>query len=69
VAELLAAIPEAAISHTAAKHAFAASYSTGVMMPMGFEFGWSRALDVVATGTAEPSQTLISAASSQRSTR
>src|SRR5207249_7063244 len=30
------------------------SYSTGVMMPMGFEFGWSRALDVVATRTDEP---------------
>jgi starch synthase (maltosyl-transferring) len=55
-AELLAAgIPEAAIEpHYRQAYAFAASYSTGVMMPMGFEFGWSRALDVVATRTDEP---------------
>ena len=55
-AELLAAgIPEAAIEpHYRQAYAFAASYSTGVMMPMGFEFGWSRALDVVTTRTDEP---------------
>jgi starch synthase (maltosyl-transferring) len=55
-AELLAAgIPEALIeSHYRQAYAFAASYSTGVMMPMGFEFGWSRALDVVGTRTYEP---------------
>ncbi len=28
---------------------FAATYSTGVMMPMGYEFGWRRRLDVVKT--------------------
>ena len=28
-------------------YAFAAAYSTGVMMPTGFEYGWSRSLDVV----------------------
>jgi starch synthase (maltosyl-transferring) len=55
-AELLTAgIPEAAIEpHYRQAYAFAASYSTGVMMPMGFEFGWSRALDVVTTRTDEP---------------
>jgi starch synthase (maltosyl-transferring) len=55
-ADLLAAgIPEAAIEpHYRQAYAFAASYSTGVMMPMGFEFGWSRALDVVTTRTNEP---------------
>src|SRR5207302_376767 len=55
-ADLLAAgVPEAAIEpHYRQAYAFAASYSTGVMMPMGFEFGWSQALDVVATGTTEP---------------
>jgi starch synthase (maltosyl-transferring) len=30
-------------------YAFAACFATGVMMPMGFEFGWSRRLDVVKT--------------------
>src|SRR5437899_7512386 len=55
-AELLTAgIPEAAIEpHYRQAYAFAASYSTGVMMPMGFEFGSSRALEVVSTRTAEP---------------
>jgi starch synthase (maltosyl-transferring) len=33
---------------------FAAAYSTGVMMPMGFEYGWSRAFDVVAKCHEEP---------------
>jgi starch synthase (maltosyl-transferring) len=36
-------------------YAFAAAFSTGVMMPMGFEFGWSRRLSVVA-GAAEPAE-------------
>jgi starch synthase (maltosyl-transferring) len=55
-AELLAAgIPEVAIEpHYRRAYAFVASYSTGVMMPMGFEFGWSRALDVVTTRTEVP---------------
>ena len=35
-------------------YAFAAAYSTGVMMPMGFEYGWSRRLDVVETRDGEP---------------
>jgi starch synthase (maltosyl-transferring) len=30
-------------------YGFVAAYSTGVMMPMGFEYGWSRRLDVVDT--------------------
>ncbi len=30
-------------------YGFAACFSKGVMMPMGFEFGWRRRLDVVAT--------------------
>ena len=34
-------------------YAFAAAFSTGVMMPMGFEFGWSRRLDVVPNGEDE----------------
>jgi starch synthase (maltosyl-transferring) len=37
-------------------YVFAAAFSTGVMMPMGYEFGWRRRLDVVKTRpeTAEP---------------
>ncbi|MGO8917422.1 MAG: maltotransferase domain-containing protein [Stellaceae bacterium] len=37
-------------------YAFAACFSTGVMMPMGYEFGWRRRLGVVTTrpGQAEP---------------
>jgi starch synthase (maltosyl-transferring) len=31
-------------------YAFAATYSAGVMMPIGYEYGWSRRLDVVAAG-------------------
>ncbi len=31
-------------------YAFAAAYSTGVMMPMGFEYGWGRRLAVVTGG-------------------
>ena len=56
VTELLAAgIPESLIErHYRQSYAFAAAYSTGVMMPMGFEYGWSRALDVVATREDEP---------------
>jgi starch synthase (maltosyl-transferring) len=30
-------------------YAFAAVFSAGVMMPMGYEFGWARRLDVVET--------------------
>src|SRR3984893_15212086 len=40
--------------HYRQAYACAAWYSTGVMMPMGFEFGWSRALDVVSTRAGEP---------------
>jgi starch synthase (maltosyl-transferring) len=56
VTELLAAgIPEALIEpHYRQAYAFAAAYSTGVLMPMGFEYGWSRALDVVTTRNDEP---------------
>jgi starch synthase (maltosyl-transferring) len=35
-------------------YSFAAFYSTGVMMPMGFEYGWSRRLDVVGAGYEQP---------------
>ena len=37
-------------------YAFAAAFSTGVMLPMGFEFGWSRRLHVVGdlVGKREP---------------
>jgi starch synthase (maltosyl-transferring) len=38
-------------------YAFAAAYSTGVMLPMGFEYGWSRRLDVVTGDDAgEPNR-------------
>jgi starch synthase (maltosyl-transferring) len=49
-AELLAAgFPEAEIEpRYKAAYAFAAAFSTGVMMPIGFEFGWSRRFHVVA---------------------
>ena len=50
VAELLAAgFPESQIeARYRQAYAFAAAFSTGVMMPMGFEYGWSRRFDVVA---------------------
>src|SRR5216683_752154 len=55
-AELLAAgVPKALIEpHYRQAYAFTASYSTGVMMPMGFEFGWARAFETVTTGEHEP---------------
>lgn len=58
VNELLAAgIAEAQIEPRYRQaYAFVAAYSAGVMMPMGFEYGWSRRLDVVSAGNdaAEP---------------
>ena len=56
VTELLAAgTPDSLIEpHYRQAYAFAAAYSTGVLMPMGFEYGWSRALDVVTTRDDEP---------------
>jgi starch synthase (maltosyl-transferring) len=56
VSELLAAgVPDSQIEpHYCQAYAFAAAYSTGVMMPMGFEYGWSRRLSVVSTGDEEP---------------
>jgi starch synthase (maltosyl-transferring) len=56
VTDLLAArVPEELIEpHCRQAYAFAAAYSTGVLMPMGFEYGWSRALDVVTTRDDEP---------------
>jgi starch synthase (maltosyl-transferring) len=58
VNELVAAgIPEAQIEPRYRQaYAFAAAFSTGVMMPIGFEYGWSRPLDVVSAGDdpAEP---------------
>jgi starch synthase (maltosyl-transferring) len=55
-AELLAAgFPEAEIEPRYRQaYAFAAAFSTGVMMPIGFEFGWSRRFDVVAPPHPEP---------------
>ncbi|MBV9861300.1 MAG: DUF3416 domain-containing protein [Alphaproteobacteria bacterium] len=52
VSELLAAgFPESEIEPRYRQaYAFAAAFSTGLMMPMGFEFGWSRRLNVVAAG-------------------
>jgi starch synthase (maltosyl-transferring) len=49
VTDLLAAgIPETEIAPRYRQaYAFAAAYSTGVMMPMGYEYGWSRRLRVV----------------------
>jgi starch synthase (maltosyl-transferring) len=35
-------------------YAFAAAFSTGVMMPMGYEWGWARKLEVVANGDPGP---------------
>ena len=56
VSELLAAgVPDSKIEPRYRQaYAFAAAYSTGVMMPMGFEYGWSRRLDVVSTRDDEP---------------
>jgi len=53
--ELLAAgIPETQIEPRYRQaYTFAATYSAGVMMPMGFEYGWSRRLDVVGAGDGE----------------
>jgi starch synthase (maltosyl-transferring) len=55
VTELLrAGVPEAQIEPRYRQaYAVAAAFSTGVMMPMGFEFGWARRLHVVKT-QAEP---------------
>ncbi|MBV8575187.1 MAG: DUF3416 domain-containing protein, partial [Acetobacteraceae bacterium] len=50
-----AGIPEAQIEPRYRQaYAFAAAYSTGVMMPMGFEYGWSRRLDVVGSPDEYP---------------
>ncbi|GAC1492168.1 MAG: alpha-1,4-glucan--maltose-1-phosphate maltosyltransferase [Vulcanimicrobiaceae bacterium] len=35
------------------RYLFAATFSSGVMMPMGYEFGFSRALDVVRTSPGD----------------
>ena len=45
-------------------YAFAAVFSAGVMMPMGYEFGWRRRLDVVTTrpNPVEPKRFDLSAA-------
>src|SRR6516165_1350100 len=56
VTELLArGIPESLIeAHYRQAYAFAAAYSTGVLIPMGFEYGWSQALDVDTPHDSEP---------------
>jgi starch synthase (maltosyl-transferring) len=44
-----AGIPESEIKPRYRQaYAFSAAYSTGVLMPMGFEYGWARRLEVVA---------------------
>lgn len=52
VTELLAAgFPEEQIeARYRQAYAFAAAFSTGVMMPMGFEYGWARRISVVPNG-------------------
>src|SRR5436190_9197606 len=49
VTELVAAgFPDSEIeAHYRQAYAFAAAFSTGVMMPMGFEYGWARRISVV----------------------
>jgi starch synthase (maltosyl-transferring) len=52
VTELLAAgFPEGQIeARYRQAYALAAAFSTGVMMPMGYEYGWSRRISVVPNG-------------------
>src|SRR5205814_420495 len=49
VTELVAAgFPDSEVeAHYRQAYAFAAAFSTGVMMPMGFEYGWARRISVV----------------------
>jgi starch synthase (maltosyl-transferring) len=49
VTELVAAgFPDSEIeAHYRQAYAFASAFSTGVMMPMGFEYGWARRISVV----------------------
>ncbi|HEY3912468.1 MAG TPA: maltotransferase domain-containing protein [Stellaceae bacterium] len=56
VTELRAAgVPESEIEPRYRQaYAFAAAYSAGVLMPMGFEYGWGRQLEVVMRGDAPP---------------
>ncbi|HEV8680465.1 MAG TPA: alpha-amylase family glycosyl hydrolase, partial [Stellaceae bacterium] len=64
-AELLGAGVPASEVETRYRQAYAvaALFSAGVMMPMGYEFGWSRRLDVVAgdCGGTEPQRFDLSA--------
>src|SRR3954468_11860219 len=55
VTELLAAgFPEDQIeARYRQAYALSSAFSTGVMMPMGFEFGWSRRISVVPNGHEE----------------
>jgi starch synthase (maltosyl-transferring) len=56
--------PERIERHYRFAYGFAAVFSAGVMMPMGYEFGWSRRLDVVKTRPlpTEPKRFDLSAA-------
>jgi starch synthase (maltosyl-transferring) len=56
VTELLAAgFPDNEIeAHYRQAYAFAAAFSTGVMMPMGFEYGWARRISVVPQDEEAP---------------
>lgn len=58
VTELLAAgFPEDQIeARYRQAYALAAAFSTGVMMPMGFEFGWSRRISVVPNGQEDETE-------------
>ena len=55
ITELLAAgFPEDQIeARYRQAYALSAAFSTGVMMPMGFEFGWSRRISVVPNGNEQ----------------
>ena len=44
----------AVAAHYRQAYAFAASFSAGVMMPMGYEFGWAQRLDVKETRPEPP---------------
>src|SRR5947207_9854405 len=56
VTELVAAgFPDSEIeAHYRQAYAFAAAFSTGVMMPMGFEYGWARRISVVPQDSEAP---------------
>ncbi len=58
-AELGLEDPEQVERHYRLRYLFAACFSTGVMMPMGFEYGFRRRLDVVHTRKADWEHTAV----------